>query len=270
LSFAAEADNKSDKAKYQEGIEQIKKENPTDYEKLKLLYNFQAELLLTSLGYGIDPIDGILDDKLKNALKIYEKKRNIPVTGDPLSYETMNQIDADRTTMDFDPVLLPSLSVYTDTWDKGYLIAKGTWVLSNDQMLWPEQTTQIECNRDKNSCTEVTASISRFGGSPSLVLELNSYEIERWDNYEIVTKPVETALGCVRYIRRINRLQKSVTGIRSTISKESFCSEVESKELYMTLNNGIDVYIDLSQKQDKKENELLNVSPELLKTLQSQ
>jgi DUF2075 family protein len=97
-------------------------------------------------------------------------------------------------------------------------------------------------------------------------VDIDTYEIERWDAYEIVTKPVQ--LECTRYVRRVNRTQKSVTGIRSTISTRNACQGVDSTEMYMVLSDGIQVYLQRKQERVKKWRETLLISPTLLRRLE--
>ena len=66
-------------------------------------------------------------------------------------------------------------------------------------------------------------------------------EIERWDDVEIVTKPLQA--NCTRTVTRINRAQKTVTSLRSTISNDPGCSFVEKEELHSVLKSGADVYL---------------------------
>jgi len=268
-SYAAQPDKRSERTKYQNELEKLKKENPKEYEKIKKGYVIAAELVLAALGYGIGPFSGTLDEKIRSALRTYEKKRNIPVTGDPLSFDTMQQLESDMKTIEYHPISLPFLHVSTDLWEDGYVSASGTWVLSNEKMGEPEQTSKINCYRSMNRCIEAVAVIGGEGSERRLFVDIEIYEIERWDAHEIVTKPLQTTFGCVRYLRRFNRLQKSVTGIRSTISDEGICKGVDTQEKHMVLTDGFKVFWDLLQEHNKKRGRLLNISPDLLQYLES-
>ena len=229
-----------------------------------------AQLLLGRLGYGIGPYSAVLDDKTKQTLREYEKLRNLPITGDPLSFETFVQINNDSELLDYQPVTLPGFHVFVDSWSQGYVSAKGTWVLTNEKTGLPEQTSDIHCVRDRRACTEATAIVSGKGSERSLTVDTDFYEIERWDEYEIVTKPKETGFGCVRYVRRFNRVQKSVTGLRSTISTGGACQGVEAKELNMTLSDGFKVYWELNKNAKKIFSDLMRFSPEAIRSLEQQ
>ena len=266
-SFSAKPDKRSEKANYQNELEKLQKEDPKEYEEMEKVFIFNAQLVLARLGYEIGPFDGVLDEKTKSALRIYQKKRNIPETGDPLSFDTLEQLNADMDTSEYHPISLPSLDVFFDLWDKGYVSASGTWVLQNDKMGEPEQTSKINCNRNLNTCTEAVAIIQGQGSDRSLSIDINTYEIEHWDDHEIISKPLD--FGCTRYVLRINRLQKSVTGIRSTISNEDMCKGVDTSEKYMVLTDGFKVYWELLQEHNEKWRQILNISPLLLQYLES-
>ena len=123
------------------------------------------------------------------------------------------------------------------------------------------QTTKINCFRDRGFCSEATGNVM----NGMLHVDTDFYDIERWVNKEIVTKPLDMPLGCVRYVRRINRTQKKVRGVRSAISNDTFCKEVDKNDLYMELVDGFDVVYPLTQEKQNKRNSLLNFSSELRK-----
>jgi hypothetical protein len=197
-----------------------------------------TQLLLGRLGYGVGPYNGVLDEKTKNALREYQKQRNLPITGNPLSFETVEQINKDTNLLDYEPANLPHLSIFLDFWKSGYVSGKGTWVLTNEKMGWPEQTTYIECLYDRRLCVEATAILTGEGRNKTIRIDTDVYEVERWDDYEIVTKLRETSASCVRYVLKFNRVQKSVTGLRSTISTGGLCKGIEAKEMHMILSDG--------------------------------
>jgi hypothetical protein len=262
-------DNKrKERLAYESELQRLKRDKPTEYENSRKIVNFSAQFLLGRLGYGVGPYSAVLDEKTQKALREYQKLRNLPVTGDPLSFETFEQISKDTELLDYQPVTLPGLHIFLDSWSQGYVSAKGTWVLTNEKMGFPEQTSDIHCVRDKRTCTEATAIVSGKGSNRSLTVETDFYEIERWDEYEIVTKPQETGFGCARYIRRFNRVQKSVTGLRSTISTGGLCQGVEAKESNMTLSDGFKVYWELDKSARKIFGDLMRFSPEARKSVE--
>lgn len=262
----------SDKAAYEAERQKLQRDNPKEYENQKTILNFATQLLLARLGYGVGPFDGTLNESFQTTLRKYQKNRGIPETGDPLSFETMEQVRADFETMDYEPIDLPPLFFHQEDWDSGFVSAQGTWTIANEKQAWPEQTSKIECVKDSRTCREAAASISRgLGGgeSPRLSVNTETYEIERWDQHEIVTKPLDTLFGCVRYVLRLNRLQKSVTGIRSTISNKGLCKGSEAGEKHLVLMDGFKIYWDLLQESRAKQRKLLLVTPGLLERLET-
>jgi Putative peptidoglycan binding domain len=225
-----------------------------------------AQLVLGQLGYGTGPYNANLDEKTQAALRVYEKNRKLPVTGDPMSFETLQQLHADLNAANYRPVSLPSLDVFIDFWDNGYFSAKGTWVLSNEGMAWPEQTSKIDCYRASKMCVEATSIVRGDVTDRRLSIDTDSYEIERWDEHEIVTKPLQ--FGCTRYVRRVNRAQKSVTGIRSMTSTQGDCKGIDNTEKYMVLSDGFEVYWQQELERRKKWRNTLLISPTLLRRLE--
>jgi len=256
------------RSEYELELKKLQRDDPKQYEKVKRAAILYAQVLLGRLGYGVGPYNGVLDEKTQTALREYQIQRAIPVTGDPLSFETSKQIEEDMNLLDNKPVILPRLFVFLDHWQSGYVSAKGTWTLTGEKMGLPEQTTHIQCFRDRRVCIEATALIEGSSETRLLTVDSDEYEIERWDDYEIVTSPKQ--FGCVRYIRRLNRLQKSVTGLRSTTSTDELCKGVETRELHMTLSDGFNVYWELYQNSKKSLRKLMRISPEVLESLEQQ
>jgi hypothetical protein len=252
---------------YETELQRLKRNEPKEYEDTTRMVILGTQLLLGRLGYGIGPYDGVLDEKTKSAVREYQKQRKLPITGDPLSFETFDQVNKDTNLVNYEPVTLPNLFVSLDFWQSGYVSGKGTWVLTNEKMGWPEQTTHIQCVRDRRICIEATALLTGSGGKKTVGVDADLYDIERWDDHEIVTKPKETPASCVRYMRRFNRLQKSVTGLRSTISTEGLCKGVETKEMHMILSDGFKVYRELSQTSNEKVRQLMRYAPQVIEAL---
>jgi hypothetical protein len=267
LSQPTTGKGRKERSEYETELQRLKRDKPNEYENTKRMAILGAQLLLGRLGYGVGPYNGVLDEKTKNALREYQKQRNLPITGDPLSFETFERITKDTALVDYEPANLPRLFVSLDFWQSGYVSGKGTWVLTSEKMGWPEQTTHIQCLRDQRVCIEATAILTGNDGSKTINLDTDVYEIERWDDHEIITKPRETSASCVRYVRKFNRVQKSVTGLRSTISIGGPCKGVEAKEMHMILSDGFKVYWELYQTSKKAIRELMRFSPEVIKSI---
>jgi Putative peptidoglycan binding domain len=261
---------RNERLEYETELQRLKRDRPKEYENTRQMATLWTQLLLGRLGYGIGPYNGVLDEKTESALREYQKQRKLPITGDPLSFETFEQTGKDTNLLEYEPTNLPHLFVFLDFWQDGFVSAKGTWTLTNEKMAWPEQTTHIECHRDKQICVEATALLTGEGGKKTVSVDIDNYAIERWDEHEIVTKPKETGFGCVRYLRRFNRVQKSVTGLRSTIKTGEQCKGVEAKEMHITLTDGFQVYWELHQNSKKAFRELMRFSPEALKSVEQE
>lgn len=264
---AQPASDKDPKAAFEQELAELRRNRPAEFEQAKRLFTLAAQQLLARLGYGEGPFDGLLNEKTVAALRAYQKARGVPVTGDPMSYETMEKVRQDGATLAKRPAYLPPRLVLTDLWDRGYVSASGTWTISGEEMAWPEQSSRIECYRETGRCTEATAVLTAEDGQRSLRVDIDTYEIERWDKHEIVTKPLQ--FGCTRYVRRIIRLQKAASGIRSTTSADAACKGLDQSEKYLVLADGFDVYWRLQQVHQEKLRELMRVSPELTKYLES-
>lgn len=265
LSDGTGADRQSERSAYQGELDRLKKEKPQEYESTRKGLVFMRKLTLGALGYAVGPLDGDQNEASTRALRAYQKKNNLPETGDPLSFDTFKQLETDQKIIDYHPISLPMLHVFTDFWDDGFVAGSGTWILPNEKMGVPEQTSKINCDKKTKTCTEATALVTGDGGNRRLSVDIETYEIERWDDHGLVTKPRETGFGCARYVRRINRKQKSITGIRSTIADDGVCKGVENRELYMSLTDGFKVYLDLSNTRNEAWRQLLNVSPAVLR-----
>lgn len=116
----------------------------------------------------------------------------------------------------------------------GYFEAEGVWK-GNVELYPPHQKTHIECWKSDMKCTAFTAGITK---EKIITTDVSSYEIDRWDDKEIVTKPEDSGAGCTRYIMRIDLLQKQVTASRATISNEGSCSMV-SKDPFNLYLDGV-------------------------------
>ena len=94
---------------YDQGLQKLKRERPAEYEKQRRLFIFVAQMLLGRLGYDAGPFDGVLGGWTQAALELYQKSRGLPVTRDPLSFETNKQISADFSALEQQTVSLPQV-----------------------------------------------------------------------------------------------------------------------------------------------------------------
>jgi hypothetical protein len=245
--------------------DRLKRDNPQLYQAVRDAFTLLTEMLLGRLGYDAGPFDGVLDDRTRTAVRRYEKDHKIPETGDPFSFDTVQAVRADNELVNSSPISLRPKRVFTERWDRGDVSADGTWTVAGEPMVWPEQTSNITCDRAQAVCREATALISGRGASRMLTVELHTYEIERWNDEEIVTKPLQ--FGCTGTVRRWNRTQKSVTGLRSTTSNEGSCRTVEREEVALVLEDGNEVSRKLIEQQREAWRNIMRISPEVVKRL---
>ena len=254
-----------DRAAFVEEADRLKRVNPKLYEAVLDGFTLLTEMLLGRLGYDVGPFDGVLDDRTRRAVRRYQSDRNVPQTGNPFSFDTVQAVRADEELVNASPIRLRPKRVFTERWDRGDVSADGTWTVVGEAMAWPEQTSNITCERAQAVCREATALISGTGFRRTLTIELHTYEIERWNDEEIVTKPLQ--FGCSGTVRRWNRTQKSVTGVRSVTSNEGSCRELERVELALVLEDGHEVSRQLIERQQEAWRHIMRVSPEVVKRL---
>jgi hypothetical protein len=183
---------------------------------------------LARLGYG-NQLTGDLDRPTRLAIRAFEHRHGLPVTGDPESPELRVAIHyVDRKTLN--QFGLPALSLYTDGWSTGILYAKGTWVPGDP----PRQTSEISCSRSQRTCRESTAYLL-FSG---LYVGTIDYNVERWDEDELVARDDEL---CVSDVLTINRASESVIlarGSRNAGNKACQMLRVKYDDVVLRLVDG--------------------------------
>jgi hypothetical protein len=198
---------------------------------------------LANLGYGTR-FTGEVDQATREALKEYQRFSGLKPTGD-IDYDTWVKLSEDYPKEP--PPVLPVMFVGVDSWEAGFVLAEGTWTSkdTDQEMGLPIQTSRITCYKN-SGCTEAVAMVMYNGGTASLHVDETEYEIERWDDVEIVTKPLQAQ--CARTILRVNRTQKLVTSLRSTIKNTGQCENMTKSDWLIELKSGVDVYM----KEQKK------------------
>lgn len=213
-------------------------------ERLKRAENAIVQECLARLGYGTGPFDGKLDEKTREAIRQYQANTGLTATGEVTDSLTTSLL---RTSQALAPrVALPSGDVGVENWAM-FAYAKGTWTSDAEKLAWPLQTTKIMCDRPTMKCTEITASIA---DGNMLWVDDTTYEVERWDEHELVTKPDDSA-RCVRYTMRFSRSLKAVTALRSTRRSDGSCEAIENKDIQLKLEDGTDVSIQLERERRK-------------------
>ena len=75
--------------------------------------------------------------------------------------------------------LLGDGTVSVNSWDNGFVDARGTWVIDGERSAAPLNTSEINCFRDKQRCYVAYSEVSKGGW---LNAELGLFDIKRWDN----------------------------------------------------------------------------------------
>lgn len=146
------------------------------------------------------------------------------------------------------PVSLGSQFIYTDSWEKGYFNAKGTWVVTGENQDDKLNSVEITCINSKKLCGVSNARASQFGlGKPFLSASLDIFDIVRWDNEVIIYKDITP---CAETSFSVNRETKSVTGLRKYKTTGLGCATDNPKEVTFKLVSGYDVYSALVKEND--------------------
>lgn len=116
-----------------------------------------------------------------------------------------------------------------------YVSAEGSWI-SDTNLANPIQSSKITCLRDSMLCFESRGQLSE----EYLVVDTNLFDVETWNEREIVTKPDDAA--CTRYIMRLDRIQKQVTATRTTEKKEGCTLDLDDKPIHLYLGDGLEAW----------------------------
>jgi hypothetical protein len=225
-------------------LDLTRREKPKEFRQ----YVTMVQMALGAFGFGVGPFDGVLDTRTTEALRKYQQVRGFTPNG-KLDAKTFHYLLRDfKVSRENTAILLPGKMVVTTTWDAGFVKAQGTWTIVGEASARPVQTTELVCYRERRLCFESTAMFNMSNNFLHSVAEI--HEIERWDQHEIVTKPMGSAI-CVRYTLRIGRLPESITSIRLRVSESDFCKHV-TPELHLKIVDGMEVMRAISKESGSK------------------
>ena len=199
--------------KNEEYFKELKEKNPAEWNKLHAQDILDAQETLASFGYGTT-FTATLDEKTTEALRVFQKRSGLPVTGD-VDTATVQRLIQDKAELERKIPLGPVYTFDDADW-KNFIKAEGAWF---EQGKEPDAKTPVipavvECYKSLGLC--IQAGVFSEG---SETIRLWLYEIERWDEYEIVTKPYD--LPCGRETMHINRPGKTVLRINTAAYKNS-------------------------------------------------
>lgn len=231
---------------------ELAKLSPEEYRILVL----GTQIYLGRFGYGVGPFSGELDQQTQDGLRAYQKYVGISETG-TINKETLKHLTNDNSTLDRILPFIPKFLFEDTNWQE-MVSAHGTWALENLPVAEALQTSQISCHRKWNLCSVSTAKIAQ-GYTPTLLSDTNIYEIDKWDDSEIVTKPSKTGT-CASTILRVQREEKTITRKTSIEKSQSGpCMNVAPREVLMHLADGSQIYRALKYQKNQDSQRILRV-----------
>jgi len=237
-------------------IQEAKELEQLTPEEFRLLV-LGSQIYLGRFGYGIGPFSGKLDEPTQDALRAYQKYVGISETG-TINKETLEHLTDDNRTLDEILPFIPKFSFEDANWEE-MVSAHGTWALPNLPVKEALQTSQISCHRKWNLCSVSTAKLAP-GYTSTLLSYTNLYEIEIWNESEIVTKSAKTGT-CVSTILRIQHAEQSITRLTSFERSETdACATVVPREIPMQLADGSQIYRALKQQKNQDAQRILRVN----------
>jgi hypothetical protein len=137
--------------------------------------------------------------------------------------------------------------VYTDSWDRGHVVARGTWVFEDDaKQAFPHQIAEIKCDRDEKVCQSAQAMIA----FDILTVQTELFRITTWDDQSIVY--VTPFPECLNYTYTISRSTNRVTGQRKPKSPlPTECEIVDKRTLNLSLRDGFLVWQQLKRDDER-------------------
>lgn len=253
-----------------EALEATKDAQPAEYQLAKTYYTTFVQMTLGQLGFGTGPFTGINDAVTQGAVRRYEEARGIPITGDPLTPLTFENVTEDeKRLINLAATPQPSLSHFFDgLWGDGYFLAEGPWMMEG-QGSATHDAIDVNCVRQDGNCTLSYAQLWASGpefqlpppaSPPQLMAQQQTFAIASWDAAEIVSAPLDTP--CTRQVLRINRVAQSVRVTRSTLSQEGACDILQSQEIVSYLATREQAYRERQRAQDEIFSTLYQLSPE--------
>lgn len=237
-------------------IQEAKELEQLSSEEFRLLV-LGSQIYLGRFGYGIGPFSGELDQPTQDALRAYQKYVGISETG-TINKETLEHLTDDNSTLDQILPFIPKYSFEDGKWEE-MVSAHGTWALANLPVKEALQTSQVSCHRKWNLCSVSTAKLAT-GYTATLLSYTNLYEIETWNESEIVTKSAKTGT-CVSTILRIQHAEQSITRLAFFERSETdACATVIPHEIPMQLADGSQIYRALKQQKNQDAQRILRVN----------
>jgi peptidoglycan hydrolase-like protein with peptidoglycan-binding domain len=169
----------------------------------------EAQERLARFGYGTT-FTAKLDDKTKEALRRFQARNNLPVTGD-LDFDTWSHIQDDDIALNRVIPMGPAYLFNDSDWNNIFT-AEGVWLEQGKEpdATTPVRSSRIECFKANGMCIVAT--------NTGTLIHLQYMDIERWDEYEIATRPDD--LPCGREFIQISRPEKAVITTNTAAYKD--------------------------------------------------
>ena len=190
---------------------ELKAKDPVAWEKDRASSVLEAQEALAQFGYGT-LFTAALDDRTKEALRKYQDRSGLPVTGD-VDARTLLHLQDDQIALQRD-ILVPSYTFDDSSWNS-WVSVRGVWLQPGKEPNANTEATPIlvQCVRSARMCVMATAHFRDY-------VVLDYFEVERWDASQITTGPSDGI--CDRQTLRISKADQTVLVTSTTYN--SACS----------------------------------------------
>lgn len=197
--------------KNEQYLKELKEKDPAAWNKLRAQEILDAQEALASFGYGT-VFTATLDEKTAEALRTYQTRSGLPVTGD-VDSATLRHLTEDKSELERHIPLGPVYAFNDSDWNN-LVTVDGTWFEQGKEpdSKTPVHPTRLECFKSARLCI-IATQVSE--GSEYIHLEW--FDVQRWDQYEIVTQPVD--LPCGRETIHVSRPEKTVLTVNTAAYK---------------------------------------------------
>jgi Putative peptidoglycan binding domain len=199
---------------------ELRAKDSAAWDKFKASLVLDAQEAFAEFGYGT-VFTATLDDRTKEALRKYQGRSGLAVTGD-LDARTWIRLQDDKSALHTDIPL--GVYMFLDSDWNSWVRVRGDWLQQGKEpdANTPEKPALVECLKSAGMCVMVTANSSDY-------LNLAYFEIERWDAYEITTRPLD--LPCARETIRISKPDQTVLDVNTAAYENSdACTKLFGKQ----------------------------------------
>jgi hypothetical protein len=188
---------------------EMEKKDPAGWAEFKTSIVLDAQQSLARFGYGT-VFTSVLNDKTRDALRNYQKRNRLPTSGD-IDVQTWMLLRDDESMLEASLPFLPTFMFLDSEWND-FVKVEGVWLEQGKEpdAATPNRTGIVECTKSVRICIAATTSALDN-------VRLEWFEIERWDEFEIATKPSD--LPCGRETIRVTRPDKTLLVINTAAYK---------------------------------------------------